>query len=71
MAPDIDRLTGYDQEATAERQALIKRTAGQKVLIPDILSLLPGWRCELQPDIDSVNVEVDEWLKTYVTSTFN
>jgi hypothetical protein len=71
MAPDIDRLAGYDQEPIAERMALIKRTAGQKVLIPDIISLLPGWRCELQPDIDSVNVEIDEWLKTYVASAFN
>jgi hypothetical protein len=71
MAPDIDRLWEATQ-ATAlapedERQRLIKRAVNQKILVPDILSLMPAWPSEVQPDIDEINKEVDKWLTTSVS----
>ncbi|KAI1310572.1 terpene synthase [Xylaria venustula] len=51
-------------EPEDERRKLIKRVLNQKVLIPDILSLMPAWPSELQPDIEETNKEIDEWLPT-------
>jgi hypothetical protein len=53
-----------------EKQALISRIEGQKLLVPDLISLLPGWRYGLHPDVDAVNEVIDEWLKTYLPSPF-
>ncbi|KFZ07596.1 hypothetical protein V501_06304 [Pseudogymnoascus sp. VKM F-4519 (FW-2642)] len=64
MTPDITYSTRVDHDPIEERKSLIKRLVNQKVLVPDILTLLPGWRCNLQPDIDSTNEEIDVWLRT-------
>lgn len=48
----------------AEKQELLSRLEGKKLLVPDLISLLPGWRYGLHPDVDPVNEELDEWLKT-------
>jgi hypothetical protein len=61
-----DQDTNVGSDPIEEKKSLMKRLINQKILVPDILSLLPGWRCELQPDIDAVNEEIDEWLKTLV-----
>ncbi|KAJ8131346.1 hypothetical protein O1611_g2279 [Lasiodiplodia mahajangana] len=47
-----------------EREQIIKRVLNQKILVPDILSLMPAWTSELQPDIDEINAEIDRWLPT-------
>ncbi|KAF3070170.1 Presilphiperfolan-8-beta-ol synthase [Trichoderma lentiforme] len=47
-----------------ERKEVIKRVLNKKVLVPDILALMPAWPSEFQPDIDEINLEIDEWLKT-------
>lgn len=47
-----------------ERKEVIKRVLNKKVLVPDILALMPAWISEFQPDIDEINLEIDEWLKT-------
>jgi hypothetical protein len=49
-----------------ERKEVIRRALNKKVLVPDILSLMPAWPSEFQPDIDEINLEIDEWLKTLV-----
>lgn len=49
----------------SEKQRLLSRLEGKKLLVPDLISLLPGWRYGLHPDVDAVNEEIDEWLKTY------
>jgi hypothetical protein len=49
-----------------ERKEVIKRALNKKVLVPDILALMPAWPSEFQPDIDEINLEIDEWLKTLV-----
>lgn len=67
MTPDITYSIRVDDDPIEERKSLIKRLVNQKVLVPDILTLLPGWRCKLQPDIDSTNEEIDVWLKTYIS----
>ncbi|KAI1141424.1 putative pentalenene synthase [Hypoxylon sp. FL0543] len=68
MAPDVDRIWSSPSEAATspsyERKNLIKRALDQKVLVPNILSLMPAWPSEVQPDIDEINKEVDEWLPT-------
>lgn len=68
MAPDIDQIwTITSDGATSpmdERKILVKRALNQKVLVPSILSLMPAWPSELQPDIDEINKEIDEWLPT-------
>lgn len=48
----------------SEKRELLSRLEGKKLLVPDLISLLPGWRYGLHPDVDSVNEELDEWLKT-------
>lgn len=47
-----------------EKRELLSRLEGKKLLVPDLISLLPGWRYGLHADIDPVNEELDEWLKT-------
>lgn len=47
-----------------EKKKLLSRLEGKKLLVPDLISLLPGWRYGLHPDVDAVNMEIDEWLKT-------
>ncbi|KAI0514879.1 terpene synthase [Xylaria bambusicola] len=51
-------------EPENERKNLIKRVLNQKVLVPDILSLMPAWPSEVQPDVDEINNKIDEWLPT-------
>jgi hypothetical protein len=53
---------------TLDRQKVIARALNQKITIPDILSLMPAWPSEFQPDIDEINIQIDEWLKTYICS---
>lgn len=48
----------------AEKRELLSRLEGKTLLVPDLISLLPGWRYDLHPDVDPVNEELDEWLKT-------
>lgn len=48
----------------SEKRELLSRLEGKKLLVPDLISLLPGWRYGLHPDVDPVNEEIDEWLKT-------
>lgn len=48
----------------SEKRELLSRLEGKKLLVPDLISLLPGWRYGLHPDVDPVNEELDEWLKT-------
>ncbi|KAI0601129.1 terpene synthase [Biscogniauxia sp. FL1348] len=74
MAPDIDRIwdtnqvwdptTGPVVDAAEERKNIIKRASNQKVLVPDLLSLMPGWPCDYHPDMEEVNEQIDEWLKS-------
>ncbi|KAI0178728.1 putative pentalenene synthase [Hypoxylon sp. FL1284] len=68
MAPDINHLWSASADTTAslvdERRSLIKRVINQKALVLNILSLMPEWPSELQPDIDEINKEIDEWLPT-------
>ena len=47
-----------------DREKVIARALGQKIVIPDILSLMPAWPSEFQPDLDEINFEIDQWLKT-------
>lgn len=54
---DVATLSG-------ERKEIIRRALNTKVLVPNILELMPAWPSEFQPNIDEVNVEIDEWLKT-------
>lgn len=51
-------------EPLDEREKLIKRALNQKILVPDILSLMPAWTSEVQPDVDEINKEIDQWLPT-------
>ncbi|KAI0200937.1 terpene synthase [Astrocystis sublimbata] len=60
--PTLQSITQFEPED--ERQTLIKGVLNQKILVPDILSLMPAWPCELQPDVDEVNKEIDTWLST-------
>ncbi|KAH8895628.1 terpene synthase [Thozetella sp. PMI_491] len=56
--------TGNTHIVLEERQKVIKRAANQKILVPDILSLMPAWPSHYHPKIDYVNSQIDEWLKT-------
>ncbi|KAI0443502.1 terpene synthase [Xylaria telfairii] len=56
------QITSFEPED--ERKALIRRVVNQKILVPDILSLMPAWPSEVQPDVDEINKEIDEWLLT-------
>ena len=53
-----------DSTMTADRQRVVARAINRKIRVPDILSLMPGWLSELQPDVEKVNIEIDQWLKT-------
>lgn len=68
MAPDIDRLwlseSGVDVSPVTERKSLIQNVLNRKVLVPNIMSLMPAWTSEVQPDMDEINKEIDEWLLT-------
>ncbi|KAF2972876.1 hypothetical protein GQX73_g740 [Xylaria multiplex] len=72
MTVAIDGLWTSDPITTLkpedEREKLIKRVSGQKILVPDILSLMPAWPSDLPPNpeelIEEVNVQIDEWLLT-------
>lgn len=55
-------------EVFDERKDVIRRALNKKVLVPDILALMPAWPSEFQPDIDEINLEIDEWLKTFVSN---
>jgi len=43
---------------------VIARALNEKITIPDILSYMPAWPSEFQPDVDEINIEIDEWLRT-------
>lgn len=47
-----------------ERRKIIRRALNKKILVPNILELMPEWLSEFQADIDEINVQIDEWLKT-------
>ncbi|KAI1100937.1 putative pentalenene synthase [Jackrogersella minutella] len=68
MAPDINHIwspaSDVVQSSVDERKSLIKRALGQKVLVPNILSLMPAWISDVQPDVDEINKEIDDWLPT-------
>lgn len=60
--PKKDAIKVFD-----ERKEVIKRALNKKILVPDILAFMPSWPSEFQPDIDEINLEIDEWLKTFVS----
>lgn len=64
---DTDRLV-MDSHRRGERLDFATELDGRTVLIPNLLHLLPeGWYREPQQElVDRVNVEIEEWLKTYV-----
>ncbi|KAK7752680.1 hypothetical protein SLS62_005449 [Diatrype stigma] len=68
MAPDIDRVGGVvfadPVYPIDERKNVVKRALNQKILVPDILSLMPAWPSNVQQDVEEINEEIDEWLKT-------
>lgn len=68
MISTIDRFAGSVTEESInfidERKNVVRRVLNQKVLVPDILSLMPAWPSNMQPDVDEINLEIDEWLKT-------
>ncbi|KAI2636618.1 terpene synthase [Xylaria nigripes] len=68
MAPDIDRIWAPEPDALVrpqdERKRLIKRAMKQKVIVPDLLSLMPAWDSAVHPDVDEVNEDIDRWLST-------
>lgn len=45
-----------------ERKRLTDNVAGKKFVVPDILSLMPDWPSNVQPDVDEINKEIDAWL---------
>ena len=71
MTSYINRSAGYTTEESIssinerndERKHLVRSVLDQKILVPDILSLMPAWPSSLQPDVDEINMEIDEWLK--------
>ncbi|KAI0863952.1 terpene synthase [Xylaria cubensis] len=58
----LGQITSFQPED--EREAIIKRVVNQKILVPDILSLMPAWPSAIQPDVEEINKEIDEWLPT-------
>ncbi|KAG7006028.1 hypothetical protein G7Y79_00016g040130 [Physcia stellaris] len=48
-------------ERNDERKRLVRNVLGQKVLVPDILSLMPAWPSNVQPDVDEINLEIFFW----------
>ncbi|KAI1334097.1 terpene synthase [Xylariaceae sp. FL0016] len=69
MAPDIDRIwapaaSKVPTSPEEERKVLVQRALHQRILVPDILSLMPAWPSDVQPDIDEINEEIDRWLPT-------
>ena len=55
-------------EAFNERKDVIRRALNKKVLIPNILAFMPAWLSEFQPDVDEINLELDEWLQRFVSN---
>ena len=43
MAPDIDALKPAPIDPIDQRKNVLKRAVNQKVLVPNILSLMPAW----------------------------
>lgn len=62
--PGVSQITDDAAKLSEERREIIRRALNQKVLVPNILELMPAWPSEFQPDIDEINVKIDEWLKT-------
>ncbi|UKZ89674.1 uncharacterized protein TrAFT101_004716 [Trichoderma asperellum] len=62
--PGVIQITDNAAKPFDEREEVIRRALNKKVLVPNILELMPAWPSEFQPDIDEINVKVDEWLKT-------
>ncbi|KAI1737472.1 terpene synthase [Xylaria scruposa] len=58
----LGQITKFQPED--EREAIIKRVVNQKILVPDILSLMPAWPSAIQPDVEEINEQIDEWLPT-------
>ncbi|KAI0554081.1 terpene synthase [Xylaria curta] len=58
----LGQITNFQPED--EREAIIKRVVNQKILVPDILSLMPAWPSAIQPDVEEINEQIDEWLLT-------
>lgn len=49
-----------------ERDILVRKCAGRKIHVVNLMSLMPAWPKDIhsQEILDEINVEVDEWLKT-------
>ncbi|KAI1175881.1 terpene synthase [Nemania sp. FL0916] len=58
--PTINRAA----EPQDEREQLVKRVMNQKVLVPNILSLMPAWPSAINPAQEKTSEEVDRWLAT-------
>ncbi|KAI1190860.1 terpene synthase [Nemania serpens] len=51
-------------EVQDEREQLTKRALNQKILVPDILSLMPAWPSAIHTDLEELRRECDRWLLT-------
>lgn len=60
----VNQTADAATKLSAERHGVIQRTLNKKILVPDIMKLMPAWPSEIQPDVDEINLEIDEWLKT-------
>lgn len=59
----VNNVAG-ETDFSTDRQMVIARALNEKITIPDILSYMPAWPSEFQPDVDEINIEIDEWLRT-------
>ncbi|KAI1803295.1 putative pentalenene synthase [Daldinia bambusicola] len=67
MAVEVQQGTLLAQDTTplfiTERDNIIKKVLHQKIRLPNVMTLTPEfWFNEIQPDLDEVNREIDEWL---------
>ncbi|KAJ5109500.1 pentalenene synthase [Penicillium angulare] len=51
-------------ESTQERNNLRDKHKNQKVTIPNLLSFLPGWRCEVNPYLHAADKDFHAWLNS-------
>lgn len=61
-------MTASPLNSNTERKDVIERLKNQIIVIPNLLSLLPGWRCEVNPNVDVIEKEFHIWLERHVVS---
>jgi hypothetical protein len=62
--PNTSQTVDVTATLSGERREIIRRALNKKVLVPNILELMPAWPSECQPYINEINVKIDEWLET-------